>query len=316
MIISFISNAHLITLVSYEAVPVLNNILNYLMRLIFDIFCCAKTSLDRAIKGSDCAAFVWLFISLRFSLMQTMCCLYANEVSNAAPRRWCVRQKEPSTCLWFPVRAWSHLSGLALAPRMKTVTSQTFLDKSVIFCDPSNPTPPLIHTPSAEVSWGGEQTPDFETQHLQAGLRPRLWWVSQHERGEMERFHFRSLRLIRMPHSGGYLRLMEIKGRKSLLYAPRRPPQTLSTLRGFAVLLRCPLLSAGPVPGSQDVVCFERRPNWHWLICLLHRAASRHGLKQQFKRSYWVWYQPTAHREAPNFQTLCNCISSPLPTDF
>lgn len=300
MIISFISNAHLITLVLYEAVPVLNNILNYLMLLIFDKFCCEKTSLDCTIKGSDCAAFVWLFISLRFSLMQTMCCLYANEVSNAAPWRWCVRQKEPSTCLWFTVWAWSHLSGLVLTP--KQWHHRPSLTNQSSFVTPLKPHNRLIHTPSAEVRWGGEHTPDFETQHLHAGLHPRLWWVSQHERGEMEGFHFRSLRLIRSPHSGGYLRLMEIKGRKSLLYAPRRPPQTLSTLRGFAVLLRCPLLSAGPVPGSQDGVCFERRPNWHWLICLLHRAASRHSLKHQFKLSYWVWYQPLLTEKLQTFK--------------
>lgn len=225
---------------------------------------------------------------------------YANEMSNAAPWRWCVRQKEPSTCLWFTVWAWSHLSGLVLAPRTKTVTSQTFLGKSVIFRDPSNPPPPSYAHPQQRCV--GEQTPDFETQHLHAGLHPTLWWVSQHKRGEMKGFHFRALRLIRSPHSGGYLRLMEIKGRKSLLYAPRRPPQTLSTLRGFAVLLRCPLLSAGPVPGSQDVVCFERRPNWHWLICLLHRAASRHSLKQHFKLSYWVWYQPPLTEKLQTFK--------------
>lgn len=273
------------------------------MLLIFDIFCCEIRSLDCTIKGSACAAFVWLFISLRSSLMQTMCCLYANGVSNAAPWRWCVRQKEPSTCLWF-TRQISVIPPLRIGARASHENSDiTDLPCQISHLSwPLKPHPPLIPTPSAEVRWGGEQTPDGETQHLYAGLRPRLWWVSQPERGEMKGFHFRSLRLIRSPHSGGYLRLMEIKGRKSLLYAPRHPPQTLSTLRGFAVLLRCPLLSAGPVPGSQDVVCFERRPNWHWLICLLHRAASRHSLKQQFKPSYWVCFQPPLTEKLQTFK--------------
>lgn len=167
------------------------------------------------------------------------------------------------------------------------------------FVTPQTPHPRHTHTLSRGALGSRHQT--LRLSIFTQACIPH-WWVSQHKRGEMKGFHFRALRLIRSPHSGGYLRLMEIKGRKSLLYAPRRPPQTLSTLRGFAVLLRCPLLSAGPVPGSQDVVCFERRPNWHWLICLLHRAASRHSLKQQFKLSYWVWYQPPLTEKLQTFK--------------